>query len=100
MKRSFHTVLTFYKINTKRFFRDRLSIFFGIGFPLIFLFVFGGLNSGNNSDISFNVALINQSSSSFAKEFVKDTSDSKILKVKSDITTLDQAKDRMSRSEI
>jgi ABC-2 type transport system permease protein len=99
MKKSLYTVLTFVRINTKRFFRDRLAIFFTIGFPLIFLFVFGGINSGNK-DVSFNVAVINQSNSSFAKEFVKTSTDSKILKVDKKVTTIDQAKDKMSRSEL
>ena len=92
--------MTFVKINTRRFFRDKLAIFFTIGFPLIFLFVFGGLNSGDK-DISFNVALINHSDSSFAKEFVKSTDGKKsVLKVNKDVTTLEQAKARMSRSEL
>lgn len=99
MKQSAYTVKTFVKISTRRFFRDKLAIFFTIGFPLIFLFVFGGLNSGGG-DVSFNVALINQSDASFSKEFVKDTNDSKVLEVKSEITTLEQAKEKMSRSEI
>jgi len=99
MKRSLYTVLTFVKINTRRFFRDKLALFFSIGFPLIFLFVFGSLNSGNNN-VSFKVALINQSDSSFAKDFVKSAQDGKILKVNKDVTTLDQAKDKMSRSEL
>lgn len=99
MRKSLYTVLTFVRINTKRFFRDKLAIFFTIGFPLIFLFVFGGINSGNK-DISFNVALINQSSSSFAKEFVKNSQNSKILKVDDKVATVDQAKDKMSRSEL
>jgi ABC-2 type transport system permease protein len=99
IKRSLFTVGVFVKINTKRFFRDKLALFFGIGFPLIFLFVFGGLNSGN-SGLSLNVAIINNSNSSFAKEFVKNSESSKILKVNKDVTTLDAAKDKMSRSEI
>ena len=99
MKRSFYTVFTLYKINTKRFFRDKLSIFFGIGFPLIFLFVFGGLNSGN-SDVSFNVAVINQSSSEFSQQFVKTAGDNKVLKIDDDVTNLDDAKEKMSRSEL
>jgi ABC-2 type transport system permease protein len=99
MKKSLYTVLTFVKINTRRFFRDKLAIFFTIGFPLIFLFVFGGLNSGDKN-LSFNVALINQSDSSFAKEYVKSAQGAGILKVDKDVTTLDQAKDKMSRSEL
>lgn len=98
-KKSWFTVLTFVRINTKRFFRDRMALFFTIIFPLIFLFVFGSLN-GNNSSVSFNVALINNSSSSFAKDFVKQAEDGKILKVNQEVTTLDQAKEKMSRSEL
>lgn len=99
MKRSLFTVMTFVRINTKRFFRDRLALFFTIGFPLIFLFVFGGLNSGGG-DVSFKVAVINNSTSEFSKSFTKQLSDSKILKVNSEVTTLAQAKDRMTRSEL
>lgn len=99
MKKSLFTVGVFVKINTKRFFRDKLALFFGIGFPLIFLFVFGGLNSGNK-DVSFNVALINESQTSFAKDFAKQAEDSKVLKVNKDVKTLDEAKDKMSRSEL
>ena len=99
MKRPLFTVATFAKINTKRFFRDKTAIFFSIGFPLIFLFVFGNLYS-NNSSVSFNVAVINQSNSAFAKDFVKNIGNNKIIKANKDITTIDAAKDRMSRSEL
>ncbi len=99
MNKSLFTVLTFVKINTRRFFRDRLAIFFTIIFPLIFLFVFGSINNGGG-DISFNVALINQSDSSFAKDFTTKTEKGKILKVNKDIKTLEEAKAKMSRSEL
>ncbi len=97
--KSWYTVWTFARISTRRFFRDRTAIFFAIGFPLIFLFVFGGLNS-NNSNISFNVAVINSSSSDFATEFEKNLDESDTLKVNQEITTLDEAKEKMSRSEL
>lgn len=87
------------KINTRRVFRDKVALFFTIGFPLIFLFVFGGLNSGG-SDISFNVAVINESDSSFAKEFAEDATKNNVLSVDPEISTLDQAKEKMSRSEL
>lgn len=99
MKKSLFTVFTLAKINTRRVFRDRVALFFTIGFPLIFLFVFGSLNSGSG-DASFKVAIINQSTTTFAKEYVKTATDSKLLKVNSDVTTLAQAEDKMSRSEI
>ena len=99
MNASLRTVAVFVKINTKRFFRDRLAIFFTIIFPLIFLFVFGSINNGGG-DISFNVALLNQSSSNVAKDFTKKANQDGVLKVSQDVTTLDQAKEKMSRSEI
>ncbi len=99
MKRSLFTVWTFVRINTKRFFRDRLALFFTIGFPLIFLFVFGSLNNGSGG-VSFDVAVINNSDSEFSKTFVKQLTDSKILKVNNEVTTLDVAKEKMTRSEI
>lgn len=99
MNKSLYTVMTFVRINTKRFFRDKLALFFTIGFPLIFLFVFGGLNSGDGG-VSFNVALINESDSSFAKEFTKNAKEGDLLKVDEGVTNLDDAKEKMSRSEL
>ncbi len=99
MKRSMYTVLTFVRINTKRFFRDRLALFFSIGFPLIFLFVFGSLNSGSGS-VSFKVAVINQSNTSFSQAFVKQLDNSSVLKVSQDITTIEAAKAKMSQSQL
>lgn len=98
-QKSWYTVLTFVRINTKRFFRDKTAIFFTIGFPLIFLFVFGGLNSGN-SNVSFKVALINQSSSSFGQEFAKNLEKGDVIKVNKEVTSLEAAKEKMTRSEL
>lgn len=99
MNKSLYTVATFVRINTKRFFRDRLAIFFSVIFPVIFLIVFGSLNSGN-SNVSFRVALINESETSFAKEFTQKAKDGGILKVDEKATTLDAAKDLMSKSQL
>ena len=99
MSNSLFTVLTFVKINTRRFFRDRLALFFTIGFPLIFLFVFGGLNSGDR-DVSFNVAVINNSNSAFSRQFVDQLQNSKVIEVNKEPASLDDAKEKMSRSEL
>lgn len=99
MNKSLYTVATFVRINTKRFFRDRLAIFFSVIFPVIFLVVFGSLNSGSNN-VSFRVALINQSESAFAKQFAAKAKDGGVLKVDDKATTLDQAKDLMSKSQL
>jgi ABC-2 type transport system permease protein len=98
-KRAMLPVIVFAKIDTKRLFRDKLAIFFTFLFPLIFLFIFGGI-FGKSSDVSFNVALLNESSSQFAKEFEKYSIDGKVLKVKQDITTREKADEALTNSQI
>ncbi len=99
IRRALLPVIVFAKIDTRRLFRDKLAIFFTFLFPLIFLFVFGGI-FGSNNDVSFDVALINQSDSQFAKGFVKNAKEEKVLKVNEDITTRAQAEEQMNRSQI
>jgi ABC-2 type transport system permease protein len=99
MKKKLFTVFVFSRLNTRRFFRDRLALFFGIMFPVIFLVVFG-LISGRNSGVSFRVAYLNQSKTSFAQQFSTQISDSKTFKVDKSVTSLDQAKEKMSRSQV
>ncbi len=97
-RRDLFTVGVFAKISVRRYFRDRLAIFFTVVFPLIFLFVFGSISKGNN--VSFHVGLLNQSSSAFATKFTSDTKANKLFNVDSTVTDLTTAKDRMSKSEI
>ncbi|HSW37792.1 MAG TPA: ABC transporter permease [Candidatus Saccharimonadales bacterium] len=99
-KKSFYTVAVFSKLNTRRFFRDRLALFFGILFPLIFLFVFGGISGGSANSVSFKVALLNQSKSSFAKSFVKQVESEKVFKIDKTVTDLTTAQDKMTKSQL
>lgn len=99
MRKKFIPVWTFARIEFLRTFRDKVALFFVFLFPLIFLFVFGGIFGGNN-DLSFNVALVNNSESQFAKEFSKQASDNEILNVDDEISTLNEATEKMNRSEI
>ena len=92
-------VITFVKIDIKRLFRDKLAIFFTFVFPLLFLFVFGGI-FGRNSSISFNVAVLNQSDSQFAKDFVEQSKKDKLLKINDTISTPEAAQEKMSRGEL
>jgi ABC-2 type transport system permease protein len=100
MKRKLLTVATFSRLNTKRFFRDRLALFFGILFPLIFLFVFGGIFGKSENNITFNVAVLNQSQSSFAKTFEDQIMHSSQYKVDTTITSLAAAQDKMGRNQL
>ena len=70
LRQKLFTVWVFFTVNLRRLFRDKMALFFTFLFPLIFLFVFGGLNSHNN-DVSFNIAIINKSDSQFAKNFAR-----------------------------
>ena len=99
IRRALLPVIVFAKIDTKRLFRDKVAIFFTFAFPLIFLFIFGGI-FGRDSDISFNVALLNNSDSQFAKSFVDNAKKDGVLKVKDDIKDKAAAEAALSRSQI
>ncbi|HVW23077.1 MAG TPA: ABC transporter permease [Candidatus Saccharimonadales bacterium] len=99
MKKKLFTVWVFARLNTRRFFRDRLALFFGILFPLIFLFVFGSISKGGNG-VSFNVALINESQTPFSKQFVNQAKHNKLFKIDPKINSLAEAQDKMSKSQI
>ncbi len=98
-RRALLPVIVFAKIDIRRLFRDKLAIFFTFLFPLIFLFVFGGI-FGRSNDVSFNVALINHSKTEFAKTFASNIEKNKVFKVNQDINSTDQARESMSRSQI
>lgn len=99
LQKTIYTILIFSKLNTRRFFRDRLALFFGIAFPVIFLFVFGGLSSGGG-DVSFKVALINQSETIVAKEVVDQMRKNKIFKLDKESPTLAGATEKLNKSQI
>jgi ABC-2 type transport system permease protein len=99
LKKQLFTVMVFTKLSTRRFFRDSLALFFGVLFPLIFLFVFGSLSKGHNN-VSFDVAVINQSHSQFSQQFVGQLEHNKTFKVNKDATILKQAKEKLSRSQV
>lgn len=98
--RELRPVTTFAKIDVRRLFRDKVAIFFTFIFPLVFLFIFGGLFGGDNTTVSFKVALINQSDAAFSKDLIKEIKKNDVITVQSDIKTLDQAKEKMVRGEI
>ncbi len=100
MKRALYTVIVFTRLNTRRFFRDRLAQFFAILFPLIFLFVFGSLSSGDSGNVSFHVALLDQSKTAFASKFTEQIKTSKTFKIDTSVTNLTTAQDKMSKSQI
>jgi ABC-2 type transport system permease protein len=99
MNKSLLAITTFAKISVRRYFRDRVAIFFTVVFPLIFLFVFGGI-FGKNSSGGLHVAVINQSKQPFAQKVEHQISQQKLFKVDPAVSTLAQANEKMSRSEL
>lgn len=92
-------VWVFAKISTLRSFRDKMALFFIFLFPLIFLFIFGGI-FGRDSEASFRVALLNRSSSDFSKNFVAETINNDVINVDDQVKDFDQAKEKMKRGQI
>lgn len=99
MRKSLIPVLTFARIDVKRLFRDKVGIFFVFIFPLIFLVIFGSIFNGND-DVSFRIALLNESKSEFSNQFVKEISENDVFKVDKEIQTLDTAKEKMNRGQL
>ncbi len=99
IKKSLLPVTTFIKIDVKRLFRDKVAIFFVFFFPLIFLLVFGSIFNGNN-EVSFRIGLLNNSSSEFSNEFVKQIKENKIFKVDEEVNNLDEAREKMNRGQL
>ena len=100
MKRYLTAVLALTRAYIKRFFRDKTAMFFTFLFPLLFLFVFGSLYSNSNGGVNFNVAILNQSDSEFAKKFAKQLGETEILTVNEGISTFESAKELMGRGEV
>lgn len=95
----FLPIKVFSKIAIRRAFRDKTAIFFVFAFPLIFLFIFGGIFSKNN-DLSFNIGLVNESQSPIARQFVEGTRQNKVFKIDDQVTSLNQAQEKMKRGQI
>ncbi len=98
LRKQFMPVFTFARIDVKRLFRDKVAIFFTLVFPLIFLLVFGGL-FGRDTNVSFDVAVINKSTSQFAGDFTNQLKDNELFKV-DDSTDIEKAKEKMNRGEL
>lgn len=65
----------------KRFYRDPVSLFFTLGLPLIFLLIFGSIFRGSDN-LSFNVAVVNNSTSEISQQFVGMIDKTEVFNVK------------------
>jgi ABC-2 type transport system permease protein len=99
MKKQWYTIKTIAKINSKSYFRNRTALFFTIAFPLIFLMIFGSL-FGKSSNVTFKVALINQSNSKFAATLDGQLQNNKLFKVDKASTSLQSATTKMNNGQL
>lgn len=99
MQKALLPITTFVRIDIKRLFRDKVAIFFVFLFPLIFLLIFGSIFKGGD-DISFRVALINNSRTDFGKDFGAKIQDNKVFDVDDKAKNIDEAKEKMGRGQL
>ena len=64
-----NTIIQLYIASMKEFMRDRMAIFWTLGFPVMFILIFGVVFSGGD-DISFPVALVNLDDGPIGSELV------------------------------
>jgi ABC-2 type transport system permease protein len=83
---------------TKRYFRDKVAIFFTFLFPIVFLLIFGSIFGGGDGP-NFNVVLINNATSDFSKQFVEDAKAGSLFTFEESVP-FDQAEDSLGRGEI
>lgn len=95
--RDLKVVWSLTKAFTRRYFRDKVALFFTFLFPLIFLLIFGAI-FGRESAPSFDVALINRSDTEFAKRFVQQSKEGEIFKI-TDTEDFEKAKEKLGRGE-
>lgn len=64
-----NTIIQLYIASMKEFMRDRMAIFWTLGFPVMFILIFGVVFSGGD-DIAFPVALVNLDDGPIGSELV------------------------------
>ena len=97
MKNDLKTVWALTRAFTKRYFRDKTALFFTFVFPLVFLMVFGTI-FGKSSGPSFDIALINNATSDFSKQFVDSAKKGDIFKI-TEVNDFAKAKEALGRGE-
>lgn len=94
----FKTIFNLSIYLTKRYLRDKVALFFTFIFPLVFLFIFGGLF--RNSSASFDIVIINRASNEFSNNFVSEIKkQDKTFKIK-DVADFTEAETKLGRGEL
>lgn len=93
----------------KMYFRDKTAVFFTFVFPIIFLLVFGFINSSGSLtlDVAYFNALNTEASKAFDAEFQNlvideeaEDNEGKIFRIDEEIASVDEAKVKLSESDL
>lgn len=98
MNKYLHTIRIFAVLLTKRYFRDRVALFFTFVFPLIFLLVFGSLNR-DSGGLQFKTGIIDYANNDFSQQFTDSVRSLDVVSEKS-VHDIDDAKELMGRGEL
>jgi ABC-2 type transport system permease protein len=98
IKRYFFTTWALSVLLTRRYLRSKTALFFSILFPLILLFVFGGL-FGSSKGTTFKVAVIDDAHTQFSQQYVAGIGKQPVFKVTS-VSSLGEAETMMQKSEL
>jgi ABC-2 type transport system permease protein len=98
IKRNYDVVKSMTVAFTKRYFRDKVALFFTFLFPIIFLLIFGSIFGGNDGP-SFKVVLINESTSEFANQYVQSVSEGDIFTFEENIS-FEDGEEMLGRGEV
>lgn len=98
LSKDLQTVLSLVRAFTKRYFRDKVALFFTFAFPLIFLLIFGTIFGGSEGP-NFKVAVINKANNQFSTNFVETAKQGGIFKF-TEVSTFDEAKEKVGRGEL
>lgn len=93
------TTFLFAKTQLLRVSRDIVTLVVLFTIPLLLLLLFGAFTA-NTNNVSLRVAVINQSQTTFARDFDKQLDKVEILKQVDEKLTLEQAQDKIKRGEL
>ncbi len=94
------TTLHYAKIQFLRVLRDPVTLIVLFAIPVLLLVLFGAFINGGNGDIKLKVAVVNNSSEGFAKDFFGQLSKVEVLDIDESITKLDDAATKLKEGEV
>ncbi|MCL2371231.1 ABC transporter permease [Candidatus Saccharibacteria bacterium] len=93
------TIAAFTQANITRFFRDKTFMFFLFALPVIFLLIFGVINSGENFS-GLNVAIFDKSETELSESITEVLVESEVVADRTEVYSREEAEEMMVRGEL